>query len=356
MYNLKINLNQYLELQKIGIDAFYPLIGFMDEVDFISVVESMRLSNGSIFPLPIVLDVNENDLQNIELHKNILLEFNNEVVGEILVNSIYRWDKLETTKKVFGVIDENHPGVLRMLSLQDFLIGGPIKIYEPAYKFLFNEELNPKQTKLHFEKMGWKRIAGFQTRNVPHRAHEYLHRIALEYCDGLFIQPLLGNKKLGDYTADAIMRSYRVLTNDFLPKNRVLLGVLSTAMRYAGPREALFHALIRRNYGCTDFIVGRDHAGVGNFYGLYDAQSLALKYEKELGIKILNFKGPFYCKICDCIATENTCDHSETNNDAVIEISGTLMRKILNESSIPRSELMRKEIINSLDGIKIFID
>jgi sulfate adenylyltransferase len=191
---------------------------------------------------------------------------------------------------------------------------------------------------------------------VPHRAHEYLQRVALELCDGLFIQPLVGRKKRGDYTPEAVLGGYKALITNMLPRERVLLGVLSTAMRYAGPREAIFHAIIRRNYGCTHFIIGRDHAGVQSFYGKYDAHALAKKFAAELGITILALHGPFHCRICDGIATEKTCPHIETQPDAVTEISGTLMRQLLSEATMPRPELMRPEVIAAISDLPMFVE
>ena len=217
-----------------------------------------------------------------------------------------------------------------------------------------NNDLPPQDVSDVFKKRGWKKIVGFQTRNVPHRAHEHLLRIALETTDGLFIQPLIGKKKLGDFTPEAIITGYKALIEGFLPQDRVLLGTLSTRMRYAGPREAVFHALIRRNFGCTDFIIGRDQAGVGNWYGLYEAQELALKLEPDLGIRIMALKGPYYCAKCDGIVTENSCppDHFKYTE----QISGTYMRQVLKEGNIPNSNLMRSEVVTALQSISCFIE
>lgn len=217
-----------------------------------------------------------------------------------------------------------------------------------------SHELTPFESKAIFLERKWDRVVGFQTRNVPHRAHEYLLRIALEHADGLFVQPLVGKKHAGDYTPEAIFRGYQALIGGFLPKDRVLFGVLSTQMRYAGPREAVFHAIVRRNYGCTHFIVGRDHAGVGDWYGLYDAHDLTKKFEGELGIQIMRLKGPFYCSICDGIATENTCAHTDCG--CTQQISGTYMRAILSSGELPDKKLMRHEVVSALAGIDCFID
>jgi sulfate adenylyltransferase len=217
-------------------------------------------------------------------------------------------------------------------------------------------ELTPAQTRAIFAERGWRTVVGFQTRNVPHRAHEYLLRIGLEIADGLFIQPLLGHKKAGDYTPEAIIAGYRALIGGYLSEDRLVLGILSTAMRYAGPREAVFHAIIRRNYGCTHFIVGRDHAGVDDYYGKYDAHGLIESVEDELGITVLRLCGPFHCRICDGIVTEKTCPHRRTAPEAVTEISGTEMRAILVGGRAPDPHLMRPEVVAALKGVPLFIE
>jgi sulfate adenylyltransferase len=213
--------------------------------------------------------------------------------------------------------------------------------------------LTPEETRAEFKARGWKTVVGFQTRNVPHRAHEYLQRVALETIDGIFVQPLVGRRKVGDYTPQAIMCGYRTLIGTFLPRERVVLGILSTVMRYAGPREAVFHAIIRRNYGCTHFIVGRDHAGVGSWYGEYDAHELTRQFGSELGIEILHLRGFFFCPICDGIVTEKTCPHLGTPSARAI--SGTDMRRILVDGAVPDPRLMRPEIVAALKGVPLFI-
>jgi sulfate adenylyltransferase len=356
MSALAITRDQFLELQKIGIGAFAPLTGFMTEDDFHSVVSNLRLRDGSVFSLPVYLDVSADHARWIRSASRITLSYQGKPVGEIEPLSIFRWDRKRVARRVFGVGNSEHPGVARMLAAGEWLVGGPIKLFEAGRRFLFDEELSPQETKALFSKRGWTTVAGFQTRNVPHRAHEYLQRVALELCDGLFIQPLVGRKKRGDYTPEAVLGGYKALIMNVLPPERVVLGVLSTAMRYAGPREAIFHALIRRNYGCTHFIIGRDHAGVHSFYAKYDAHALARKFADELGISILALHGPFHCRICDGIVTEKTCPHLDTRPDAVTEISGTLMRQLLSEETLPRPELMRPEVIAAIAQIPMFVE
>jgi sulfate adenylyltransferase len=237
----------------------------------------------------------------------------------------------------------------------DFFIGGPVRVTRRVFFDFSHYELTPQETRAYFANQGWRTIVGFQTRNVPHRAHEYLQRLALEQADGLFIQPLVGRKQRGDFHPLAILSAYRTLIDNFLPAGRVLLGILSTAMRYAGPREALFHAIIRRNYGCTHFIIGRDHAGVGDYYGKYEAHRLAEQFDGELGIEVLRFAGPFYWTRCDGIVTERTCCHL-TEPDYTRQISGTDVRAMLSQGGMITNEIMRPEVVASLARLPLFID
>jgi sulfate adenylyltransferase len=255
---------------------------------------------------------------------------------------------------VYGTPEAQHPGVAHFLGMGSHFVGGAVKLLHRVPSEFSDQEWTPAETRAWFQKANWKSVVGFQTRNVPHLGHEYLLRLALEQCDGLFIQPIVGQKKTGDFTTASVLTSYRALIKDFLPSHRVLLGVLSTSMRYAGPREAVFHAIIRRNYGCTHFIVGRDHAGVGKYYGKYAAHDLTREFDGRLGIEILRFAGPFHCSRCGGIVTERTCSHETTLPSAVRHISGTDMRNILLRGV--RSDLMRPEIIDSVASLPLFIN
>jgi sulfate adenylyltransferase len=350
---LQINRDQYLELEKIGIGAFLPLKGFMTQVELLSVANFSRLPSGDVFPIPVLLDIADVDYQRLKSASSIALEFGGVIVGYLFPSDFYRCeDRVDIAKKVYGTSDNKHPGVNHFYSLNPIFVGGNIEFLGGVKTDISMYEISPQESIEYFRSMGWKKITGFQTRNVPHRAHEYLLRIALEYSDGLFIQPLLGKKRISDYTPEAIVRGYEVLINNYLPRERILFGSLSTLMRYAGPREAVFHALIRRNYGCTHFIVGRDHAGVGDWYQLYEAHEYTKQFDGELGIEIMRLKGPFYCSICDCIATENTCNHQAHERH---EISGTQMRAILSSGKTPLKHLMRKEVVSALNGVNCFI-
>ena len=353
---LVLSRRQYLEVEKIALGAFAPLSGFMNQEEFHSVVEHMRLPSGAPFPLPVLLDLSSDQIISIRGASSVVLVYNNEEVGELVPESIFRCEKLDVAEKVFGTQSSAHPGVAHFLRMGDTFVGGKVRLSRRA-QFEFSEyEFSPSETRAHFQANGWKTVCGFQTRNVPHRAHEYLQRLALEQCDGLFIQPIVGAKKRGDYEPKAVLTAYRALIDGFLPANRVLLGVLSTAMRYAGPREALFHAIIRRNYGCTHFVVGRDHAGVGEYYGKYEAHDLTKRFDGELGIEVLRLHGPFLCRACGGIVTERSCPHVQRAPEEITEISGTAIRNIVSNGAPIQPELMRPEVVESIRGLKLFIE
>lgn len=250
--------------------------------------------------------------------------------------------------KLFNTTDDKHPGVNKELNRSRLRVGSKIIKFNSA---ILKNSLNPSEKKKIFKEKKWNSVVGFQTRNPIHKAHEYLQRVGLEICDGLFINPLVGWKKRGDFSESAINAGYKVMINQFYPKTRVHFDQLKTQMRYAGPREAIFHALIRRNLGCTHFIIGRDHAGVGSYYGIYEAQEFAKKITKtnDLGLELLLIKEPYYCSICDGIVTQNHCDHYKSNR---LEISGTIIRKDLSEGKIPDDRMMRPEVSKEILNLK----
>ena len=356
MTELTLNRHQYLELEKLHLGAFAPLQGFMTEGQFHSVVDSLRLPDGEVFPLPVMLDLSADDKDRVKGRPRVTLCYEGEEVGEIEPQSLFNCDKRDVAMKVFGSDDKAHPGVAFLNQMQDWFVGGPVRLTKRLAIDVSVWELTPEQTRAEFKRRGWQTVVGFQTRNVPHRAHEYLQRVALEQVDGLFIQPLVGWKKEGDYTADAIMAGYSTLIEAFYPKDRVLLGILSTAMRYAGPREAVFHALVRRNYGCTHFVVGRDHAGVGDYYGKYEAHDLTRRFDGDLGIQVMRLHGPYHCRRCGGIVTEQTCQHLETALDDTRQISGTDIRELLTSGSEPDAEIMRPEVLDALSSVPVFIE
>lgn len=356
MTELHLSRNQYLEVEKLAIGAFEPVNGFMNEDQFHSVVDTMRLPTGEPFPIPVVLDLSLKDAKRITGLPTVALVFEGEEIGALHPESFFTCDRLTASEKIFGTKDKNHPGVSYFCRGDGVFVGGGVSLTKRVAFEYSDDERTPAETRELFAARGWKRIVGFQTRNVPHRAHEHLQRVALENVDGLFIQPLVGRKKKGDYTPDAIIAGYRALIDSFYRPNRVAFGILSTWMRYAGPREAVFHAIIRRNYGCTHFIVGRDHAGVGDYYDKYAAHELVGRFESELGIEVLRLKGPYHCAACDGIVTEQTCPHEATQPNAVTHISGTDIRAMLVGGFSPKTHLIRPQIIAALDGIPLFVD
>lgn len=348
---ININFDSYLELEKIADQVFYPLDGFMTKEDFKSVVKNMRLNNGNIFPLPVLLPIEPNKKNNINLNEKIFLNFKSNIVGEILVKSIFELDFNKYLKPLFGTEDKEHPGFKMLVKAGNCFIGGPVKLIKKvSYKYS-EYSFTPKDIQKKIKNMKLKSVAGFQTRNVPHKAHEHILHVALKEVEGLFIHPLIGKKKVGDFIPEAVLSSYELLIKSHLPKDRVMLGALTTSMRYAGPREAVFHAIIRRNFGCTHFLVGRDHAGVGNYYGEYEAQKLCLKLEKELKIKIIKVRGPFYCKYCKKITTDNICQKL----DYKVEVSGTRIRNDLINNKRINSRFMRSDIVKLIRKSDIFI-
>ena len=352
--SLRLNRDQYLEFEKIGLGAFWPLQGFMNEGDFKSVVSDMRLLSGDVFSLPVLLDIEHSTAAEIRDAQTVDLTFEGQRVGHLEPRDFFKCDRPATAKLIYGTSDSRHPGVSHFYNLAPIFVGGKVELIRRATLDISDYELTPAETRQIFADRGWKRIVGFQTRNVPHRAHEYLQRTALETVDGLFIQPLVGRKRSGDFTPEAIIRGYRAMIEGFFPENRIVLGILSTVMRYAGPREAVFHAIVRRNYGCTHFIVGRDHAGVGDYYGLYDAHELTRQFDGDLGIDIFRLQGPYYCPDCDGIVTDKTCPHH--GHETTRNISGTDMRRILVDGQKPDPKLMRAEIVAALEGIQLFIE
>jgi sulfate adenylyltransferase len=301
----------------------------------------MRLANGLTWTIPIFLPVNNRTARLISKGENVIIcDMNNTNIAILEVKEVFSFSKDKWAKKVYSTDSKEHPGVNRIYSLHDKLLGGDIwLINRPHFKFeQFN--LDPLQTRQVIKERGWKTVAGFQTRNVPHRAHEYLQKMALSITDGILIHPIIGWKKDGDFKPEAIIRSYKVLIKNYFPENSVIFAGLATAMHYAGPREAVFHALVRKNYGCTHFIVGRDHAGVGDYYGKYDAHKIFDKFA-DLGVVPLLLKGPYYCKKCNEVTTEKICPHKPQDH---LCISGTLVRKFLYAGKEVPDYLLRPEV------------
>jgi sulfate adenylyltransferase len=317
----------------------------MDSKDYRSVVENMKLSDGTIWTIPISLDISEDIFHKIISLKELILTFGGKDVGLIEIEDIYKVDEGDIAK-VYKTEDINHPGVKKERARSIYRVGGKSRLLDLN---LIKNTLNPKKVKRVFLDNGWNTIVGFQTRNVVHRAHEYLQRIGLEFCDALFINPLVGWKKLGDFSEKAVNNGYNAMIEKYYKGLNVYFDTLKTPMRYAGPREAIFHAIIRKNLGCTHFIIGRDHAGVGDYYGKYEAHELALKIIKDnsLGIELLLLKEPYYCNICEQMVSENCCSHSD-----IIRISGTKIRKMLSDGKAPSKIFMREEVAKEIIKLK----
>jgi len=343
---VQLSSRETSDLIMMAIGAFSPLEGFMGQKDYLQVVESMHLADGILWPIPITLSIDKEQADHLPLGTDVALidEESGELMGRMTVEEKYGYDKRREAQLVFRTQDEAHPGVAKIFAQKDVLLGGPVTVFsEGPYPRLYGSTYGrPAETRAIFEEKGWTTVAAFQTRNPIHRSHEYCTKIALETSDGILIHPLVGKLKTGDIPADIRMQCYDILLENYYPKDRVVLKVYPMEMRYGGPREAVLHAIFRQNYGCSHLIIGRDHAGVGSYYGPFDAQKIFESIgPEELHIKPLNIDWTFWCFKCDGMASMKTCPHGK--EDRVL-ISGTKLREMLSRGETPPKEFSRPEV------------
>jgi sulfate adenylyltransferase len=345
---VKLDERATSDLVMIAIGGFSPISGFMGQNDYLGVVKEMRLANNLPWSVPVTLSVTSAVAEPLAIGSLVRLDDpDGKFIGVLQLTEKYTYDKELEAENVYRTSENKHPGVKVVYEQGEINLAGPVWLLERAAHPQFPKyQIDPAASRAMFQEKGWKTIVGFQTRNPIHRAHEYIIKCALEIVDGLFLHPLVGATKSDDIPADVRMRCYEIMLENYFPQDRVVLAINPSAMRYAGPREAIFHALIRKNYGCTHFIVGRDHAGVGDYYGTYDAQEIFGEFTpEELGIIPLKFEHAFYCTLTEQMATAKT---SPANKDERIHLSGTKVRAMLREGKTPPPQFSRPKVAEEL--------
>ena len=342
LYSISISEDLANDVENIADGIFSPLEGFLGKKDYESVISKGRLSNGLAWTIPIVLDVDESTAAKMKKAGKVLLQ-NHQGLGIAIlhVKETFTFDKEKTAKGVYGTTDSSHPGVAKTMSMQDYLVGGKIDyIARPEETEIRKYRLTPLQTREAFAKAGWKTVVAFQTRNPPHVAHEMLQKTSITTRDGVFVNPVIGKKKSGDFVDEVIVKCYETMIKHYYPENRCKLGTLHTEMKYAGPKEAIHHAIMRQNYGCSHIIIGRDHAGVGTFYDPFAAQKIFDDYP-ELEISPVFFPAFFYCRKCLTYTNPKACPHDD---DAKEQISGTKLRQMIDDGKSPSEFILRPEV------------
>jgi sulfate adenylyltransferase len=346
---LVVNARELSDLEMLAVGALSPLTGFVGEADYLSILETMHLSSGLAWAIPVTLSLTDDDVKRIGAGSSVaLLPWEGgDPIAVLDVAEVFKRDRQKEALGVYATEDLEHPGVQALHDAGDFCLAGSVRALAlPEHDDFLPYRLTPAQTRAAFAERGWRTVVGFQTRNPIHRAHEYLQKCALEIVDGLLVHPLVGATKGDDVPADVRMRCYEALFEGYYPKDRAMVSVFPAAMRYAGPREAIWHAICRKNYGCTHFIVGRDHAGVGSYYGTYDAQRIFEEFEPgELGITPLMFEHSFWCNACEGMASPKTCPHGEASR---VSLSGTKVREMLRAGERPPAEFSRPEVADIL--------
>jgi len=345
---VKLGPREISDLELIAIGGLSPLEGFQGKADYHSILKNKRLTNGLPWTIPITLSTSRDESSSFREGAQIsLIDSTGAVVAVMDLEEKFSQHREEEAKSTYGTNDQAHPGVAALFKTGEVLLAGKVHVLNrPVHQDFQQYRLDPKRSREVFRQKGWRSIVGFQTRNPVHRAHEYIQKVAMETVDGLFLHPLVGETKGDDIPADIRMQCYEVLLELYYPKQRVVLGVNPAAMRYAGPMEAIFHAIIRKNYGCSHFIVGRDHAGVGNYYGTYDAHHIFNEFApQELGITPMFFDHTFYCKSCGNMASKKTCPHDVSHH---VILSGTKVRELLRKGETPPVEFTRPEVARVL--------
>lgn len=344
---LELDREQAKLTQNLAHGVYSPLEGFMDRTTLEAVLKDSHLPAGAAWTIPLLLNISAGQAREWESVSQIALNFAGKPLALLDISDIYHYDPLAIAAAVYGVTDEKHPGVANTLSRSAYFLGGKISLLSDTDTPFAGRRFYPAQTREIFAARGWEKIVAFQTRNAPHLGHEYLQKTALTLCDGLFINPVIGKKKSGDFTDQVIIDSYQVLLENYFRQENVLLGILEYEMAYAGPKEAIHHAIMRKNFGCSHIIIGRDHAGVGNYYSPYAAQEIFADFP-ELGIEPMIFNSFYYCRCCGAVVNDKICPHDETQH---INYSGTKVRAILSAGEADQDGLLRPEVVAAIQQV-----